>query len=251
MQDTSVVESLSCESSQWYNHPNPVNRTDDVKLYGESLALGDPLDRLELAIFKEQFIQLLAAPGSEERKLMLNRVEQYILGLRAVKGKVGNVKFRGVNPSQTEIGFGLIRPVFTISQIASPRITWIQNYTVAYANMFCNAAGTAGYGIGASFGLCITHLKSFNTPLPVLSEIQVTIGRSVLLPIDVRNIRMADTENQVAIVPIPTLIATPQNTLWITGRSDTVAATQDEVALGGLVYGLGRALIQTVTYPLL
>ena len=250
MLDTAVVESLQLDSALWYGHPNPVNR-EEANLFGESLALGDPLTDKELAIFKEQFIQLLAAPGSEERRLMLNRVEQYVLALRAIKAKLGNPKFRGLNPSTTEMGFGLIRPVFTGTGALIPRITWAQNYTVAYANMFSDVAGTAGYLIGNPFGLCITHLKSFTTPTPVLAEVQVTLGRTVLLPFDVRNLRIADTINQVSIVPIHTLIAVPQDTLWIRGRSDTVAATQDEVALGGLVYGLGRALIQTITYPAL
>jgi hypothetical protein len=249
--DIAVVESLSVDNPTFYGHPNPVNRKDVVKLYDESLSLGDPLDKEELAIFKQQFVELLAPPGSEERRLMLNRVEQYMLALRAIKNAVGAPKFRGLNPSTTELGFGLIRPVHTISTALSPRIQWIWPWTVAYADWICAVGGGAGYGIGAKFGLCITHLKSFTTPTPVLAEIQVTVGRSQLLPIDVRNLRIGDTVNQVSIVPIPTIIAIPTNTLYIRGRSDTVAATNDEVALGGLVFGLGRVLVQTITYPLL
>ena len=250
--DTSIVNTLKVGKQDWFGHSNPVSR-DEVKLHGESFSLGDPMDDLELAIFKEQFVQLLAAPGSEERRLMLNRVEQYILALRAIKTKLNGPKFRGLNPSPTEMGFGLIRPVHTITTGfgATGKTTWAQLFTTAYANWICNNGGTAGYQIGNAFGLCITHLKSFTTPTPVLAEVQVTLGRTVLLPIDVRNLRIADTVNQVSIFPFPTLIAIPQNTLWILGRSDTAAATLDEVALGGLVYGLGRALVQTVTYPAL
>jgi len=247
--DVPSVESLSATAGTWYGHLNPVTRPD-ISLYGETYTLGPPLTQEELDIFKAQFVTLLAAPGSVERMIMLDRLEAYVLALRAIKYKLNNPAFKGLNPAESELGFGLIRPVFTCNVALVPRITWAQALTVAYAAWFSNAAGTAGFQIGIPFGLCVTHLKSLTTPLPFMSEAQFTVGRTgVLIPVDVRNLRIADTVNQVSIFPVPSMILIPQTTFFAQARSDTVAASTDEVVLGGLVYGLGRALRQTVTYP--
>ena len=53
-------------------------------------------------------------------------------------------------------------------------------------------------------------------------------------------LRVGDTENMTSIVPIPTMILKPKASLYARAKAD-VAGT-DEVALGGLVFGLGRVL---------
>ena len=56
-----------------------------AKLYRGAFELGDALDDDELKMFKAQFATLLAAPESEERTLMLDRLEAYVIALRASK----------------------------------------------------------------------------------------------------------------------------------------------------------------------
>lgn len=216
---------------------------------GEEFNLGTRLTPEELLIFKEQLAALLAGPGSEERKIQLDRLDTYVVGLRAILHALNRPKFIGINAGDTEGGFSHIRPVFTImgGGAGVAPLTWSFALTSAYAAWLFQA-GTTPYTIGDSFGLIITHLMSLTTPTPFMAEIQVKTSRTDRLPIDVRAVRVADNENGVAIVPIPTIVALPKSTLYIRARSD-VSGT-DEMAIRGLVVGLGRALkAEGTSYP--
>lgn len=218
---------------------NPVTRPEII-LYGESYNLGDPLDPEELAIFKAQFAVLLASPGSEERKLMLDRLDVYVMGIRAIKQELNSPKFTGINPEDTEVGFGHLRPQFFRANSAY-LTQWDVSLTAnTWVDWLYNTAGNA-FTVGKDFGHIITHLKSLTTPVPFLSEAKFTVGRrGVLIPVDTRSLRLADNENQVPIVPIPSIITKPKTTLYVRAKSDDTGT--DEVGVGGLVVGLGRVL---------
>ncbi len=222
---------------------NPCTRPE-VTLYKETMTLGE-LDPEELEIFKAQFGALLAAPSSDERKIMLDRLSVYVIALRAIKHELGNIKFRGVNPEDTELGFGLVRPMFTLAGAARPPVPYRTNWTQAFAvggtwyDWFHEAG--APFTLPNSFGLVITHLKSLETPIPFISECRFEVGRTgILIPSDIRMLQVGDTENMTSIAPIPSMIIKPQSTLL--GRAMADIAGTDYVALGGLVIGLGRVL---------
>lgn len=225
---------------------NPCTRAS-IKLYKEVLNLGDPLTGDELEIFKAQFKTLLAGPGSEERRIQLDRIAAYVTGLRAIKHELGNMAFAGLNPEDTELGFGHIRPVFLKANapaaiLLTSRTTWAEAYVgTAYIDWIMDGTAAA-MTLGDSFGLIITHVMSLVTPLPFTAEIRFTAGRTgVMIPVDVRALAVADNINGVAIVPVPTIIAKPKSTLYGEARPDTVPGT-DELCIRGLVVGLGRAL---------
>ncbi len=220
-----------------------------VKLYKETLSLGDPLTEDELALFKDQFATLLAGPGSEERKIQLDRIRTYVVGLRAIKHELGDIAFTGLNPEDTELGFGHITPVFVLenSTTVAP-LTWSKALT-STESAWLYSTGTTGFTLGNSFGLIITHLMGLVTPVPFMAEARFTAGRAgVMIPIDVRALRVADNVNGVAVIPVPTIIAKPKSTLYAEARSDVTGT--DEIALRGLAVGLGRALkAQGASYP--
>lgn len=231
---------------------NPCTRAD-IKLYKETLTLGPPLTSDELNIFKTQFATLLAGPGSEERRIQLDRIGAYVMGLRCIKYELGNMAFAGLNPEDTELGFGLIRPVFLQANVpaaaAVSRTTWAQVYIAnALIDYIMNGAGGA-QRIGESFGLVITHVMSLVTPTPQTVEMSFTAGRTgVMIPFDVRALRVADNVNGVAVVPIPTIISKPKSDLYCQTRCDVVGT--DHIAVRGLVVGLGRALnARSPVYP--
>ncbi len=217
----------------------------EATLYKETLTLG-PLDEDELAIFKAQFGALLAAPSSDERKLMLDRLSAYVIAMRCIKHELNDIKFRGLNPEDTELGFGFIRPQFTAAGGTAAAPTYKRNWQIAFAATgtwydWLYFAGPVAYLMGKDFGLVITHLKSLVTPAPFMAECRFEIGRTgVLIPFDVRMLRIGDTENGTSIVPVPTMILKPKASFYARAESDV--ADTDEVALGGLVFGLGRAL---------
>jgi len=215
----------------------------EATLYKETLILG-PLDEDELAIFKAQFGALLAAPSSDERKLMLDRLSAYVIAMRCIKHELNDIKFRGLNPEDTELGFSFIRPQFTRAAAA-----WKRNWNIVFAavatwyDWFYEGAGTA-FVVGKDFGLVITHLKRLVTPAPFMAECRFEVGRTgILIPFDVRMLRVGDTENGTSIVPIPTMVLKPKASLYAQALSDV--ADTDEIALGGLVFGLGRVLKET------
>jgi hypothetical protein len=216
---------------------NPCTRSE-IKLYKETLSLSK-LDPDELDIFKAQFATLLTMPGSDERRIMLDRLEAYIIALRCIKHELDDKKFTGLNPEDTEIGFGLIRPQFTRAA-AAYKYQWTIALTTAWADWLYETAGNA-YTVGKDFGLCITHLKSLVTPTPFMAECRFQVGRTgILIPNDVRALMVGDTENGVSVVSVPTMILKPKASLYGRAKSDHIGT--DEVALGGLVIGLGRAL---------
>lgn len=227
---------------------NPCTRPE-ATLYKETMTLG-PLDIEELDIFKAQFGALLASPSSDERKIMLDRLAVYVIALRAIKHELKNIKFRGLNPEDTELGFGFIRPMFTINGpvvagVRTYRTNWFQNFVAAatwYDWFYEGVAGTmTPFALPDSFGLAITHLKSLETPIPFISECRFEIGRTgILIPSDVRALQVGDTENMTSIFPIPSMIIKPESTLLGRAMADTLGI--DNVALGGLVIGLGRVL---------
>lgn len=216
---------------------NPCTMSE-ATLYRETLTL-DTIDAEELAVFKAQFGGLLAAPGSEERKIMLDCLHNYMIALRAIKHELNGPKFRGLNPEDTELGFGFIRPQFTRAA-AAYKTSWSVSVTTSWADWLYETAGNA-YTVGKDFGLVITHLKSLVTPEPFVSECRFQVGRTgVLIPSDTRGLRLADTENGIAIMPLPTMVLKPKASLYARLKGDT--AGTDHVVLGGLVIGLGRAL---------
>jgi len=231
---------------------NPCTRPS-IKLYKETLNLGKPLTDDELNYFKDQFATLLAGPGSEERKVQLDRIDTYVVGLRAIKHELGDMAFVGMNPEDTELGFGHIRPVFLQANApAAPavsRTTWAEIYpNTALTDYIFNGAGV-GQIIGDSFGLIITHIMSLRTPTPFTAEMSWLSGRTgVMIPIDVRAVRIGDNVNGVAVIPIPTIISKPKSTLYCQARCDNLGT--DELVVRGLVVGLGRAIRAiSPTYP--
>jgi hypothetical protein len=212
-----------------------------MKLYADSFTLA-PINADELALFKAQFSEILMMQGSDERKLMLGRVPQYMIAMRAVKQALNQAAFAGIYAEDTEVGMGYIRPQF-VRSAAAYRTVWTQAVAVAWADWFFEGAGNP-YAVGRDFGLVITHLKSLNTPLPLATEVRFNVGRTQLLPVDTRNLQLADTENDIPIIPVPTMILIPKASFYARIRGD--AAGNDAIVPGGLVFGLGRVLREEV-----
>ena len=218
---------------------NPVTKPS-IDIYGTSFTLG-PFNQLELDIFNAQFPTLLGAPGSEERRIQLERVDVYMLGLRALKHELDNPAFRGLNPGDTELGFGKIRPQFCKG--TAYLTNWQKALVAAAWTDFLYASADTGFKMGEDFGFVVTHLQSYVTPTPYLSEVHFKVGRVDLIPSDVRPIKIGDNENGIAHYPIPTMFVVPKETFWMEMMAD-VSGTE-ECALGGIVVGLGRVLKET------
>lgn len=185
---------------------NPVTRPE-CNLYGTTYCLGDPLNADELAIFKEQFTHLISSPASEELWLMLNRISAYIIALRAIKRELYGVKFAGINPMDTELGFVYIQPQFFRSN-EGYRTNWL---ITRVANTPDTIQVWCSFMLGKDFGLIITHLK------------QICRGKQ-------------------SIIPVPTILALPRRRL----NAHVIFGTKrvSELAPGGLVIGLGHVLRQ-------
>ena len=219
-----------------------------VIAYGEQFTCA-AISSGELEIFKAQFADLMSMVGSDERKIMLARLSQYILGMRIVKQSLNSVLFTGVNAGDTELGMSLIRPQFTRNNVAANlaiyRTNWNQVLVAnTWGDWIFDGAGQP-MALGRDFGWVVTHLKSLTTPVPFMTEARFVVGRTgVLLPIDSRNFQLADTENNVTIIPIPTMYSIPKASFYARAKSDINGT--DQVVLGGLIFGLGRALREEV-----
>ncbi len=215
-----------------------------IRIYGTDHQL-DELTEEELEIFNLQFPTLLAAPTSITRQIQLQRIGAYIMAIRAVKKQLNGVAFRGLNPEDTELGFQPIRPQFTHDpDTATYRTNWQEPLAAGAWTAFIGTNQTTGYKVGDDFGIVVTHATSLVTPSPFVSEFQSKVGRADLVPVSVRDIIIGDNENGIAVYPLPTLVLPPKATWFVQLLAD-VGGTED-LQMGGLVIGLGRALKETL-----
>lgn len=218
----------------------PLVTRDSFKLYRTDFQLA-PLDKEELDIFNAQFPTLLAAPTSITREIQVQRVAAYLSAIKAVKKALNGVAFRGLNPTDTELGFQPIRPQFTHDPDTSTyRVNWRELAVAATWRDFIGDAASAPYTLGDDFGIVVTHLTSLVTPTPFISEMQTDMGRTRLVPMSLRDIQVGDNINGVAVYPIPTLLLLPKATWYMRVMCD-VGGTMD-LQPGGFVIGLGRVL---------
>jgi hypothetical protein len=210
----------------------------EITLYGQRYSLAS-LDKDEQAILEDNFNKLLATTDSQVRRILEERSDTILAGIMAIKEKLDNRKFRGMNPADMEIGFGFIRPEFvkyndTIINDWNKTLTGMGTW-----DRWLDASASAGFTLSEDFGLIITHLVSQVTPQPFVRAVHFYIGRVDLIPEDVSDIILGDNENGVSIYPIPTKIYLPEDEFRtkITGHAGT-----DYLKLGGLVVGLGRVI---------
>jgi hypothetical protein len=211
----------------------------EITLYGQKYNLAG-LDVDEQTILEDNYNKLLGTVDSQVRRILEERSDTIVAGIMAIKEKLDNRKFRGMNPGDMEIGMGLIRPEFV-----KDTGTIINDWNVTLSGMgtwdtWLSATGdTSGFVMSEDHGLIITHLVSQVTTEPLIRAVHFQIGRTDLIPEDISDIILGDNTNQVSIFPVPTKIVLPEDELRlnVTGHAGT-----EYLKLGGLVVGLGRLL---------
>lgn len=207
-----------------------------IDLYGQTNTLAT-LDIEEVAFLEDNFNKLLATTDSQVRKIFEERADTIVSGVMAIKEKLQRRKFRGMNPSDAEIGMGFIRPGYTKTNNVI-NTSWLVGLTAMGTwDRWLDSAATAGYALPEDFGLIITHFTSLVTPSPFVRTAHWIIGRVDLIPEDVTDIILGDNENGVAVFPIPTKIILPEDELRVRLEGET---GNEYLKLGGLVVGLGR-----------
>ena len=225
-----------------FTQQSPAVRAQTITLFDTQYTLA-PMNDNELSIFNAQFPTLFGVPDSEERLIMSARVNIFMYGLRAIKYKLDNPAFKGLNPADNELGFGSIRPQFTCTALAGYKTNWNQVLVAnTWTDYFFTGADT-GYQIGRDFGLIVTHLASYVSPTPFVSEVHNVIGRTDIIPTDVRPIKLADNNNGIAYYPLPSMFMMPRDTWWLEIMADN--AGTEILQPGGLVVGFGRVLKET------
>jgi len=215
-----------------------------IRLYSTDYEMSD-LDAEEQNIFENQFEALLNADGSVERQVLRDRKSVCNSFVRAAKYALDNKKFKGFNPADMELGFGLIRPGHTkVANVV--RANWFTAVPVAGPAAWVQHIGGPGAAVGFQLSedhaLCITHLTSLDTPNPLVVETRFANGREILIPYDMRSIALGDNDTQVAVYPIPTVWAMPESILLQRIEGDRVGNTN--LKLGGITVGTGRFMSQ-------
>ncbi|MBA7468194.1 hypothetical protein ES707_03435 [subsurface metagenome] len=209
-----------------------------VNLYGTDLAMSS-LDAKEQAVLEDNWNKLLGTSDSQVRRIFEERADTIVQGIMAIKSKLKDRAFRGLNPSDAEIGFSFFRPEF-VKATDTEKSDWSVSLTAegTWVDWLDKSTGVA-YPLPEDFGYIITHLVSQVTPEPLVRAARFEIGRVTLIPEDVSDILLGDNLNGVAVYPIPTKIVLPEDEFLakLNGATGT-----GYVKLGGFVVGLGRIL---------
>lgn len=210
-----------------------------------------PLDSTEMDYFNAAFSTLLGTHDSVERQIYLDRQDVVLAAVQAVKAATypANPAFRGFEPGDMELGMSPIRPEHVTygASIGHPG-AW--DFTIASQTWtdWLVGQGTAGVGytLDKRMGQLILYAKNYDSPVPLVSELFFKIGRTQLMPMDVRNIQLLDNVNNVALYPLPTMLVLPSvDQLWSQMYSDVGSGGGvTRTAIGGLTIGLGAFLKQ-------
>ena len=209
---------------------------NQIDMYGQTFTMAS-LDSQEQGFLEDNFNKLLSTTDSQVRRIFEERADTIVAGIMAIKEKLERRKFRGMNPSDAEIGIGFIRPGYTKSNNVINTTWGIALTGMGTWDRWLDSAATAGYGLSEDFGLIVTHFVSEVTPTPFVRTAHFIIGRQDLIPEDVSDIVLGDNENGVAVFPIPTKVVLPEDELRVRLEGQTGA---EVLRLGGLVVGLGR-----------
>ena len=220
------------------------NAAPNFKLYGEDHHCAT-LDQDEIEFFNAQFNELLGTSDSVLRKILEARVSLVLNGVRAIKYKLNGAFFRGFNPSDSELGWGFIRPEFVKGDndggAWDAELTdWNQTLTgMGTWDAWLGATATTPFLLSEEHGLILTHLTSQVSPAPFVRGVRFWVGREQLIPYEVSDILLGDNEHGIPHFPIPSMIVLPEGQLR---ASMTGVAGTEYLKLGGFVVGLGRRL---------
>jgi hypothetical protein len=216
-------------------------------LYDRTYNLAD-LDSTEQTYFDAAFKTLLGTHDSVERELMQDRYDVVLAAVKAVKAACypANPAFRGLNPGDMELGISHIRPPHVLYAAAHP-VVW--DFTISaqtWTDWLVSSTATVGYTLDKRMGQVILYMKNYDTPTPLISEAYFKIGRTQLMPVDLRNIQLLDNVNNAALYPLPSMLVLPSvDQLYAQLFSDVGGTTR--TAIGGLTIGLGAFLKNTAT----
>jgi len=201
-------------------------------IYGQKFPLTE-LDAEEREIFDEQFEILIGTDDSVERMIMKNRKEVLYNFICAVKAKLNDAKFTGIQPADAELGFGPIRPRHM--QRAGTALTkWEWSVPTTFGDWLSGRIDEEG-------AVIILGLRSLR-PRAVMTEAKFKVERRELVPVSIRSLMLRDNRNGVQAIPVPTVPHMPEETYKHTARADY--ADIDEVEPLGWAVGLGRWLLK-------
>jgi hypothetical protein len=208
------------------------------------------LDNTEMAYFNSAFSTILGTHDSVERQILMDRQSVILAAVQAVKAAVtpANPNFRGLEPGDMELGMAEIRPVHTKvgGGAMSPQIWDFVISAQTWTDWLVSTTSAVGYTLDKRMGQVFLYMKNYDTPVPLCSEAWFKIGRTQLMPVDLRNIQMLDNINNVALFPLPTMLVLPSvDQLYAQLWSDVGGTTR--TALGGLTIGLGAFLKNYLT----
>lgn len=219
-------------------------------LYDRVYQLAD-LDSLEMQFFEAGFETLLGTNDSIERMILADRKALVLAAVRAVKAAIpSSPLFRGICPGDMELGFSMIRPVH--AKLGAGGIVPVWDFTIVaqtWTDWLCSSTAATGYTLDKRMGQVILYLKSYDTPVPLASEAKFKIGRTEMMPFDLRSLQLLDNKNGVPIFPTPTMFMMPSvDQLYAQLYVDTLNnASTVKTALGGLTIGLGAFLKNTAS----
>lgn len=228
-----------------------VSNTGSVRLFGMDYTVS-PLSKEELTIFASEFDTYFGNKMYLHGLHTRHRVMAILTALRIAKSAIGagNMVFKGIKASPSELGWQWIRPghiMRTTGTTETASNVWDFDFTVTGTT----TAHKVWIGYGTSFAskvnidknclILMLGLASFS-PMATIDEIHVEHGNVTYNPEVVKyGLQLADSDGRVPLTPVHTRIFGPTNQVRVYTRNDRTIADH-QISVFGITFGEGNFL---------
>lgn len=202
----------------------------------------EAFDSEEAALFEEQFNALIADFDSRMlTELFADRANIIAHAATHAKQEHDEKRFGGINASDNEIAFDVIRPGHILSSTNhDDENEWkFDPGSADWNDWIGDGTSSNDYTVDADQTILVLGFMDLDS-MSEVSAINVDrFGRNVdMLPKDLHDARVTDNENDILVQALPTLVGTENDRVHIRLRHDV--QTESEPRLLGINFGVGN-----------
>lgn len=209
----------------------------------------ESFDSDEAEMFTSQLDTILTGTSSEVMGNLFERRASTIGRVAAyAKHELDSKVFGGINAGDNEIGFSVLRPGHIRADPANgnSQNDWYFDPSTAGYEDWIGDGSTNNYDVGEDQVVNVFGFTDQDSNTEVSGVNVQRFGRNMdMLPQDLNDARMRDNDTEQAVVELPTLVGSDNDSVHI--RLDHSRLVESQPRLMGITYGIG-AYLNTESY---